>query len=152
MKYSLFFLLFLAFGFTACSTYSEKELNEFDQKIAAYVKKQPIPFEKSESGLYYHIERVGEGENFIKLTDKVTFTYEGKLLNGKVFDSTSVGKPAVFNVNRLIAGWQEIFMNLKKGGKATIVVPPQLGYGDHSLPNLPKNSILVFNLEVLNVE
>ncbi len=146
-------LLIALMGFVfGCNTYSDKDLQEFDQQIQKYVKKQPVPFEKSESGLYYYIEKEGEGEEYIKFTDKVTFAYEGRLLNGELFDRRTRDNPVTFETRVLIEGWKEAFAYLKKGGKAKLVIPPNLGYADKNLDDIPKNSVLVFDVEILDVE
>lgn len=135
---------------TACKTYSEDDKGMFDSKIEAYLKKNKLSYERSESGLYYLIEEPGEGKN-IQYSDVVTFTYEGRLLDGSTFDDRYREEPVEFAVSDLILGWKEIMLYLKKGGKAKLVVPPQLGYGDHELEDIPKNSILLFDLEVKEV-
>lgn len=147
----LFGLLILGL-FTACKTYSEDDLTQFDKTIKTYVKKSKLPYQKTESGLYLLIEQEGEGEETIKFTDKVTFAYEGKLLNGKVFDKRTKDNPVTFETRVLIEGWKEAFAYLKKRGKAKLVVPPQLGYGDEKLSDIPQHSILLFDVEILEVE
>ncbi len=144
-------LLILFVAFSSCQTYSDSDLSTFDEKIQKFIKKSKIKYQKSESGLYYFIENEGEGD-FVKLTDEVSFTYEGKLLDGTVFDGENKRKPIKFQVSKLIQAWQETMLYLKKGGKAKIISPPQLGYGDYDLEDIPKNSILVFELEVVDVE
>jgi FKBP-type peptidyl-prolyl cis-trans isomerase FkpA len=144
-----FFIFFLALS--SCQTYSDSDLSTFDEKIQKFIKKSKIKYQKSESGLYYFIEKEGEGD-FVKLTDEVSFTYEGRLLDGTVFDGENKRKPIKFQVSKLIQAWQETMLYLKKGGKAKIISPPQLGYGDYDLEDIPKNSILVFELEVVDVE
>ena len=146
-------LLIALLGFTfGCNTYSDKDLQVFDQQIQEYVKKQPVPFEKSESGLYYYIENEGEGDEYIKFTDKVTFAYDGRLLDGELFDRRTRDNPVTFETRVLIEGWKEAFAYLKKGGKVKLVIPPNLGYGDKKLSDIPKHSVLVFNVEILDVE
>lgn len=145
-------LLLGLFTITSCSTYSKEELKQFDTTIAKYAAKQPVKYEKSESGLYYYIENEGQGESTIRLTDEVTFAYEGRFLDGKVFDKQTAENPVTYKTKALIGGWKEVFAYLKKGGKAKIIVPPQLGYGDHELKDIPKNSILVFDLEIIDVK
>lgn len=132
----------------SCKTYSDEDKSQFDQQIRDYLKKEKIDCERSSSGLYYKIIEEGEGE-FIRYSDIVSFTYKGTLLNGKVFDEQT--EPVEFEVRQLIAAWKEIMLELKPGGKAFLVAPPQLGYGEHKLDDIPQHSILVFELEVKNV-
>lgn len=144
------FFIPLVLLFVACKTYSDEDLKGFDKKIEGYLKKRNMECERSASGLYYRIEAPGD-ERKIKLSDIVTFKYKGTLLNGKVFDD-HMDEPVEFNVSTLIAGWKEVMLELGKGGKAFLVVPPQLGYGTHELDDIPKNSILAFELEVIDVQ
>lgn len=141
-------ILLLGVILGSCTTYSDEEKNEFDDKIEAYLKKKKIKCERSSSGLYYTILNPGEGE-MIQLKDEVSFTYKGELLSGKVFDEKK--EPVTFQVQQLIGGWKEVMLHLKPGGKAFLVCPPQLGYGEHDLESIPPNSILVFELEVKSV-
>ena len=151
------FLLKFIFSFCflfiigSCKTYSDEDKSTFNQKIESYIQKHHLKgFKQSDSGLYYHIIEEGDGE-YIKLTDEVEFTYEGKLLNGEVFDGQNKRNPVKFNVSALIEGWKETMLYLKKGGKAKIIVPPQLGYGDHELESIPINSILFYELKVFDI-
>ena len=142
-------ILFLVLVLVSCGeTYSEEERNDFDKRIERYLKKKDIECTRSTSGLYYKILNPGEGQ-LIKLKDRVSFTYKGTLLNGKVFDERK--EPVEYNVQSLIGAWKEVMMYLRPGGKAFLVAPPQLGYGEHDLDAIPQNSILVFELEVKSV-
>ena len=129
-------------------TYSKEEKTDFDKRIERYLKKKNIKCTRSSSGLYYKIVDPGEGD-LIKLKDRVSFTYKGTFLNGKVFDERQ--EPVEFSVQTLIGAWKEVMLYLRPGGKAFIVTPPQLGYGEHDLDDIPPNSILVFELEVKSV-
>lgn len=150
MNKALFFIGLISLLVTSCKTYSEEEVQSFDKTIQKFVMKSGLNYEKSESGLYYLIEKEGEGE-FIKFTDEVSFRYTGKLLSGKTFDGRYKRTPITFEVSKLIEGWKEGMMYLKKGGKAKLIVPPTLGYGDNQLPEIPANSILYFEIEVVDV-
>ena len=96
---------------------------------------------------------VAEGESPTKGA-KVKVHYTGKLTNGKVFDSSvERGKPFEFTlgVGQVIKGWDEGFMQLKKGEKAIITCPPDFGYGTREIPGvIPKNSTLIFEVELLD--
>ena len=142
MKYIAFFLLLTL---SACSTYSDQELNEFDVQIEAYLQEKNIECERSESGLYYKIIEQGKGRK-AQFKDVVSFTYRGELLDGLVFDEQI--EPVEFELEQLIACWKEVILELNEGGEAFIVSPPQLGYGDYKLEDIPQNSILAFHLKI----
>ncbi len=142
-------LLLLLFAVSSCGTYSENDKKTFDTKIQNYIKKNNLEMEYSPSGLYYRIIEEGEGDPIL-YNDIVSFTYTGTLLDGKQFDKSEGA--VEFKVNQLIAAWKEIMCLLKPGGKAEIIAPPQLGYGDKDLEDIPQNSILHFKMEVKSVK
>jgi FKBP-type peptidyl-prolyl cis-trans isomerase len=142
-------LLFIPILIASCQTYNDQDKQQFDKKIQAYLKKKKINCTKSDSGLYYKILEPGNGE-YIKFQDEVTFTYHGTLIDGTVFDDQK--KPVSFKVRDLIAAWKEIMLELKPGAKAFLVAPPQLGYGDHQLDDIPQHSILIYNIEIKDVK
>lgn len=144
-------ILSLVLLMIGCKTYNEEDKQNFDTRIQQFIAKGKTKYERSESGLYYAIDRQGSGEP-IKLTDEVSFTYLGKLLNGKVFDGENQEKPVTFTVNQLIMGWQEAFLYMRKGDKAKLIIPPSLGYGDHDLEAIPPHSILYFEVKITDVK
>jgi FKBP-type peptidyl-prolyl cis-trans isomerase FkpA/FKBP-type peptidyl-prolyl cis-trans isomerase FklB len=79
--------------------------------------------------------------------------YHGTLPDGTIFDSSvKRGEPATFPLDRVILGWQEGVARMKVGGKCTMVIPPDLGYGDRgSPPVIPPGATLVFQVELLEV-
>lgn len=138
-----FFPLLLVLS--ACANYSDEEMSEYDKKIEQYIDKNNLEMAKSESGLYYHIIEEGEGD-YIKSTALISVSYKGYLLDGTVFDEQK--EPIELNLRQLIHGWREMAYYLKPGGKAHFIVPPQLGYGQKTMSNIPKNSVLVFEIEI----
>lgn len=147
---TLLSLILLVFCLSSCGdTYSDEQMKGFDTKIKKHLKKKDIECERSSSGLYYKIIEEGEGRK-IQYNDIVSFTYTGRLLNGKMFDDKK--DPVEFEVSKLIGCWKEIMLNLKPGGKAYLVSPPQLGYATHELNDIPPNSILEFELEIVSVK
>lgn len=149
MLQKIIFSFLIILIFTSCSTYTEGNLKQFDTEIKSYIKKNNLEMEKSETGLYYSIINEGEGEP-IKYNDIVSFKYTGKLLTGEVFDKSAGA--IELKVSALIGAWKEIMTILKPGGKATLIAPPQLGYGDKDLEKIPANSCLYFEIEVLSVK
>lgn len=104
------------------------------------------------SGLQYEILEEGDGP-IPKLTQKVVAHYEGRLLTGKVFDSSyRRGQPATFPVNGLIRGWQEALQIMPVGSKWRLYVPSNLGYGARGAgEDIPGNATLIFDLELLSI-
>lgn len=104
------------------------------------------------SGLQYEVLVEGTGD-IPKIHQKVVAHYEGKLLNGKIFDSSyKRGQPATFPVNGLIKGWQEALQIMPVGSKWRLYIPSNLGYGARGAGNdIPGNATLIFDLELLNI-
>ena len=143
--FTLLTLLVLA----GCRTYSDDDKQNFDKQIKEYLKSKNIVCKRSDSGLYYKIIEQGSG-NSIRFQDIVTFKYEGRLINGEMFDNQK--EPIELKVGDLIGAWKEIMLELKPGAKAFLVAPPQLGYGDHKLDDIPQNSILIYEIEITDVK
>ena len=106
----------------------------------------------TDSGLQYIVEKEGTGIS-PTATDEVTVHYTGKLLDGKVFDSSvSRGEPATFPLNRVIPGWTEGVQLMKEGAKYTFFIPSDLAYGPQGIPNvIPPHSTLIFEVELIKV-
>jgi FKBP-type peptidyl-prolyl cis-trans isomerase len=106
------------------------------------------------SGLKYQALKHGTGTVSPKATDTVTVHYEGKLLDGTVFDSSIArGQPATFPLNGVIPGWTEGLQLMKVGDKFKFVIPANLAYGERSpTPAIPPNSTLVFEVELLSIQ
>jgi len=103
------------------------------------------------SGLYYEIIQPGTDKK-PAATDSVTVNYTGRLLGGKVFDSSAGrGTPAVFQLSRMIRGWAEGLQLIGEGGKIKLYVPFALAYGPRNQPNVPAFSTLEFDVELVSV-
>lgn len=104
------------------------------------------------SGVQYEILKEGNGEKPVP-TSRVTTHYHGTLTNGTVFDSSvDRGEPATFPVNGVIKGWQEVLPLMPIGSKWKIFIPSSLAYGSRAVGNIPPNSILIFEIELLSIE
>ncbi len=107
---------------------------------------------KTDSGLVYKIEKEGTGPS-PAATDTVKVNYKGTLRDGTVFDSSyDRGQPATFPLNQVIPCWTEGVQHLKVGGKAKLVCPPDLAYGDRPAGKIPPGSTLIFEVELLDIE
>ena len=106
------------------------------------------------SGLKYQVLKHGTGTVSPKATDTVKVHYEGKLLDGTVFDSSIArGQPISFPLNRVIPGWTEGLQLMKVGDKFKFEIPPNLAYGANPpTPAIPPNSTLVFEVELLGIQ
>lgn len=104
------------------------------------------------SGLQYKILRKGTGPSPSD-KDTVEVNYEGRLINGKIFDSSyKRGKPATFPVDRVIPGWTEALKMMKQGGEWMLYIPSNLAYGARGGGPIPPNSALIFKVELLKVK
>jgi len=105
------------------------------------------------SGLQYKVLQEGEGES-PAATDTVKVHYKGTLINGEQFDSSiDRGEPAEFPVNRVIPGWTEALQKMQVGDRWQLVIPAKLAYGEDGRPPvIPPNSVLVFEVELLEVQ
>ena len=131
----------------------EKEaLKEARKRIEQEIENRYPNTEITGTGLRYIITKNGFGTESPKMGHPVKVHYQGQLLNGKIFDSSLVRKePAVFNIGQVIEGWNEALMTMKKGEKRTLIIPPELGYGEYGYPGvIPPNSYLIFDVELLD--
>jgi FKBP-type peptidyl-prolyl cis-trans isomerase len=105
------------------------------------------------SGLQYKVLQSGPATGATpRAEDQVKVNYEGKLLDGEVFDSTyERGAPAVLTVRGLIPGWVEVLQRMRPGDEWLLYVPAKLGYGDKGAGPIPPGSVLVFKLELIDV-
>ena len=105
-------------------------------------------------GLIVNDTVVGTGDT-AQTGDRVIVHYTGKFTNGDVFDSSlSRGEPLQFVLGSgmVIKGWDEGLVGMKVGGKRTLTIPPELGYGMKNVGPIPAGSTLIFDVELLKVE
>lgn len=104
------------------------------------------------SGLVYQETQAGSGQA-PSPKDTVRVNYRGTLVDGTEFDSSARRPgPASFGVNRVIPCWSEGLQKMKVGGKARLVCPPDIAYGDRGHPGIPPGSTLAFEVELVQVE
>jgi FKBP-type peptidyl-prolyl cis-trans isomerase FkpA len=105
------------------------------------------------TGLIYRSLKEGTGQAPGPFAT-VTANYRGTLVNGKEFDSSyKAGKPLEFRVYQVIPCWKEGLQRMRAGGKAQLVCPPEVGYGEEGAgSDVPPNAVLVFEVELLRVK
>lgn len=160
LKFKYFILLFCIAGcFAACK--KDEAFEAYDPApqfmadtaaIRTFIRTNNIPnVVKDPSGLFYQIIQPGAGSINYTANTQITADYEGKLLNGVVFDS-SKGTPITFSLGRVITGWQIGIQKIQKGGKIRLIIPSLYGYGNVAQgASIPANSILDFNITLTEV-
>lgn len=134
---------------------------EVEEKIAMQAQGQKAIIEKQwpgavklPSGLMYVVNSEGKGDAVPAKGATVTAHYTGRLLDGSKFDSSvDRGQPFKFPVGmgRVIKGWDEAFLLMKKGEKRTLIIPPELAYGSRGAGGvIPPNATLVFDVELID--
>jgi FKBP-type peptidyl-prolyl cis-trans isomerase FklB len=128
----------------------DKNLVEGKAFLEANAKKEGVKV--LENGLQYKVIKDGTG-NSPAATDKVKVNYKGTLVNGTEFDSSyKRGQPAEFQVGRVIPGWTQGLQLMKEGAKWELYIPANLAYGENPpTPTIPPNSVLIFEVELLEV-
>jgi FKBP-type peptidyl-prolyl cis-trans isomerase len=160
-SFKILFSLFLLFGFIACQKeYVDpfdpvKQAADEDALIREYMARDTTikDFTKTASGLYY-IKRKAGTDPQIQSGNTVKAHYIGRFLNGQKFDSSyDKNSPMLVTVDKtgVIKGWTEGLKLMQKGEKATLYIPSALGYGLGGSSNIPPNTVLVFDLEILSV-
>lgn len=128
---------------------AEKQAAIDDQIILDYLAANNIQAEKHESGLYYVITVEGNGDQPNNYSTVEVF-YKGYLTNGDVFDQTT-NAPYTSFLQNLITGWQIGIPLLKEGGSGTFFIPSALGYGDQATSDIPANSVLIFEIDLVSI-
>ncbi|WP_421918278.1 FKBP-type peptidyl-prolyl cis-trans isomerase [Marinifilum sp.] len=121
-----------------------------DEDIAAYIEAEGLDATKTESGLYYVVNQEGKGAQPTADSD-VRVAYTGYFLDGTKFDESGASG-LEFNLSQVIEGWKEGITYFKEGGKGKIIVPAHLAYGTYNYDRIPGGSVLVFDIELIEVK
>lgn len=122
-----------------------------EELIKEHLDANQITAQRHASGVYFIIEEPGSGGS-PNINSEVQVRYKGYLLDGAVFDETTGNNTVVFFLSQVIRGWQVAVPLLQKGGKGTFIIPSGLGYGRAPQPRIPGNSILIFEIELINFQ
>lgn len=105
------------------------------------------------SGLQYQVLQNGQGKVHPTASSKVKVHYHGTLIDGTVFDSSvQRGEPISFPLNQVIKGWTEGVQLMVEGDKFKFFIPAELAYGNGSTGNIPPGSLLIFEVELLEIQ
>lgn len=105
------------------------------------------------SGLQYKVVKAGDPKGpSPKPGDAIKVHYEGRLLDGTVFDSSfQRGKPALMPLGGLVPGWMQALPLMRPGDEWVLYLPPDLGYGPEGQGPIPPNSVLIFRIQLLGM-
>lgn len=129
--------------------------SEYKQKNEAYLiaKKQEEEVKELAKGILYEIQKSGNTQGRRPdLRSVVCVHYTGRLINGRVFDdSRRDGIPAAFRLFEVIEGWQIALSQMRPGDRWTIYLPANMAYGSRTDGDIPGNSTLIFDVELLSI-
>ena len=142
-------LVLLLVMFNSC----KKEVVDYSQIdediITQYIVDNNLTAIATGTGLYYVIDTPGNGAQ-PNSQSSVTVAYKGYLTNGSVFDESTIAGVS-FSLTSVIQGWQEGIPYFKEGGSGILLIPSALGYGSQPTSGIPANSVLVFEVELIDV-
>jgi len=148
MKFLVFSFIFLSL--ISCDKQKiEKRARKDDTTITNYLKQQGISAQSTESGLYYTITEQGTGASCNNNSD-VRVYYKGYYDNNEVFQESDASGIS-FNLQNVIKGWTEGIPFFKEGGKGTLYIPSSLAYGPTGRGDIAPNTVLFFDIELLEV-
>lgn len=121
--------------------------------LKSWLDANSLPYTQHSSGVFYKVNAQGSGAT-PGVCSGVTVKYVGRLQNGTGFDSSYKNYPSgiTFTLGELIPGWQIGIPLVQKGGSIILYVPPSLGYGSRANGAIPANSVLVFNIDLVDVQ
>lgn len=130
---------------------TERQMAAGRQFLAENAKKEGVIV--TPSGLQYKVLKQGDGQ-VPQVSDKVKVHYEGRLIDGTVFDASSKHgtEPATFQPNQVIKGWTEALTMMPVGSKWQLYIPQELAYGARQAGQIPPYSTLIFDVELVEIE
>lgn len=151
MKKILVCILMLISGLSACKKSDdfdpEKQAAVDEQEIQNFITVKNLTAVQHATGLYYVISNPGTGNITYNINTTVKVKYVGRFLNGSIFEQSTIEYP----VGGFIDGWKIGIPLIQKGGKIRLLIPSALAYGEGGQGNIPGNTILDFDIELLDV-
>ncbi|MFL2983530.1 MAG: FKBP-type peptidyl-prolyl cis-trans isomerase [Candidatus Neomarinimicrobiota bacterium] len=128
----------------------EENLKKADEFLDKNVSENS-DIKETPTGLQYRVIKEGQGAKPIQ-TDRVKVHYVGRLVDGSQFDSSiERGEPTEFGLNQVIKGWTEGLQLMNIGSKYEFFIHPNIAYGSRPRPKIPANSVLIFEVELLDI-
>lgn len=121
-----------------------------DNRILDYISANSLLATPTGSGLYYIVTAPGSTRK-PTANSQVRVRYTGKLTDGYIFDRTIGTEIRTFRLNEVIPGWTEGMQLFGEGGKGILIIPCQLGYGSNDTGDIPPGSVLIFEIELIDV-
>lgn len=160
MKKFLALALVITVLFAGCVKSNDDNKCEYDpcgikapdaevQAVQAHITSKGITAEKHCSGVFYTVENPGTGKNPGPCSN-ILVKYKGYRTDGYVFDQAT--SPVGFNLGGLVNGWRSVLPMLKAGGRIVLYIPPTLGYGNQASAEIPANSIIIFEIDLIDVQ
>ena len=135
----------------ASSACTPKSASSEEPNITAFASSKGISATKDASGLYYQIMSAGSGATPTS-TSKVFVNYTGKFLTGQVFDQQTNSSQTGWVLGQLIQGWIIGLQLIQKGGDIKLIVPSSLAYGCQGSGPIPPNTVLYFDVQLVEVQ
>jgi len=141
--------LLLLILFISCNNNGSSNNPQTEADIIKYIEDHNLTAQKSSTGLYYVIEKQGEGAKPTS-NSNVTVSYKGYFTNGTVFDQSN-SDGISFNLQQVIKGWTEGIAYFNEGGEGMLLIPSELGYGSNDQNGIPGGSILIFDIKLISI-
>ena len=128
----------------------EENLKKADQFLDNNIRENS-DIKETPTGLQYRVINEAQGAKPVQ-TDRVKVHYVGRLIDGSQFDSSiERGEPTEFGLNQVIKGWTEGLQLMSVGSKYEFFIHPNIAYGSRPRPKIPANSVLIFEIELLDI-
>lgn len=146
---SFFSFIILSFLIFSCNKIDTIQDTIDDKIITDYLTAKKIKATKTNTGLYYILDSIGNGKK-VNSTNTIYVKYAGKLTNDTIFDQNLNG--TYLSLKTAINGFREGASYFNVGGKGRLFIPSKLAYGKNSVGKVPSNSVLIFNIEVIEIQ
>ena len=149
MKYILPLFVLLMINGSCAKKKAKEQAQKDDNIIVKYITDHNLTATKTSTGLYYVIETNGGGQNPTS-SSQVRVAYSGYFTTGEVFDHSDASG-VVFGLQSVIKGWTEGIPYFKEGGTGKLLIPSALAYGPNGTGGIPGNTVLIFDINLIDV-